>query len=82
MDVVLECPHCKMYFIINENDLNCRIIRHAVFKNTMTQINPHSSKKICDELVKNDKVIGCAKPSKIIKNENSSTYMAVECDYI
>lgn len=80
MDIIFECPHCKDYFIINEKELNCRIIRHAVFKNNMTQINPHSSKKICDELVEKNLVIGCAKPSKIINNGKS--YIAVECDYI
>ncbi len=81
MDIVLECPHCKMLFIMNKNELNCKIIRHAVFKENMCQINPHLSKKECDNLVANNLVIGCAKPSQIIKKEEEN-YIAVECDYI
>ena len=80
MDIILECCHCKMFFIMNENELNCKIIRHAVFKKNMSQINPHLSKEECDELVKKNLVIGCAKPSRIVKN--GETYEAIECDYI
>lgn len=80
MDIILECHHCKMFFIINENELNCKIIRHAVFKKNMEQINPHLPKKECDELVANNLVIGCAGPSKIVKIGDK--YVATVCDYV
>lgn len=80
MDIVLECPHCKLFFIMNVNELNCKIIRHAVFKNNMTQINPHLPKKECDDLITNDLIIGCAKPCQIIKKYNK--YVAIKCDYL
>ncbi len=80
MDLIFECPHCKLQFMVNEKELNCRIFRHAVFKANMEQINPHLPKKECDELVEKDLVIGCAKPSQIIKKGDE--YVAIECDYI
>jgi hypothetical protein len=80
MDIVLECPHCKIFFIMNENELNCKIIRHAVFKKNMCQINPHLPKNECDDLVEKKLVIGCAKPSQIIIKKDK--YIAIECDYI
>lgn len=81
MDYIFECPHCKNYFIMNEREFNCAIIRHAVYKGNYMQINPHMSKNECDILLKNDLVIGCAKPARIIKNDKNE-YIAVECDYI
>jgi hypothetical protein len=82
MDIVFECCHCKLLFIINENDLNCCIIRHASYKEDTTKpVNCHLSKVECDKLVENDLVVGCCKPLKIIKNDDN-TYSAIECDYI
>lgn len=80
MDIVLECPHCQIFFIVDKKDLNCMIFRHAVFKKNMEPINPHSPKKVCDDLVNKNLVIGCAKPIKII--QNNDTYEAIICDYI
>ena len=80
MDIYFICPHCTGSFIINEKDLNCMIVRHAVFKHNMEPINPHASKQICDDLVQNNLVIGCAKPIQIIKKEKE--YAAIECDYV
>lgn len=80
MDIVFECPHCKHIFVMNINELNCRIIRHAVFKNNFVQVNPHLSKEECDKLVKEDLVYGCCKPAKIIQNNDE--FVAIECDYI
>ena len=80
MDIILECPHCKGAFIMNEKELNCMIVRHGALKANMEQINPHLPKVECDKLVQNNLVVGCAKPCKIIKNDN--VYVAIECDYI
>lgn len=81
MDIVFECPHCKDCFIMNEKELNCKIIRHAVFKNNLEQVNPHLPKSECDRLVSEELVLGCCKPSKIMQNEKNE-YVAIECDYI
>ena len=41
--LIVNCPHCNEFIIIEE--INCKIFRHGVFKNTRIQIDPHSSKK-------------------------------------
>ena len=61
-----NCPHCFSEIIVQQNELNCRIFRHAVMKNTYRQVNPHLSKIECDKLLTEDKVIGCCKPFEII----------------
>ena len=80
MDVVLNCPHCQDFIIVNESQINCSIFRHAVYKNTMQQISPHESKINCDKLIETNSVYGCAKPFKVIKEKNK--YITIICDYI
>ena len=76
MDLILTCPHCFDTIIVNEKQLNCRIFRHAVYKKSLRQIPPHSSKEKCDKLVEENKVYGCAKPSKYVNGKLEI------CDYI
>ena len=78
-NLLVQCPHCKYPVLIEQ--LNCRIFRHGVFKINCTQINPHASKESCDFYVKNDLILGCGKPFKIIQNQDD-TFIAVICDYI
>ena len=77
MEVVI-CPHCKESIIIEE--INCAIFRHAVLKINNQQINPHSSKDICDSLIEKKLIYGCGKPFQLIKKDNKLE--AVICDYI
>ena len=77
MEVVI-CPHCKESIIIEE--INCAIFRHAVLKINNQQINPHSSKDICDELIEKKLIYGCGKPFQLIKKDNKLE--AVICEYI
>jgi len=56
--------------------LNCKIFRHAIFKNGGIQLNPHASKEECDKVIKDNLVYGCAKPFEIINEK------AVKCEYI
>lgn len=77
---IFECPHCNDYIIVHKNELNCRIFRHAVYKINNEQINPHSSKDICDKLFNEDLIYGCAKPFQILSYDDS--YYAEICDYI
>jgi len=66
------------FFIINMNynKITCGIFRHAINKKTLLQINPHTSKELCDLYINNNLVYGCAKPFTIINNNIE------KCDYI
>jgi len=82
-DHIFICIHCGDKFVINENDFNCKILRHAVFKNTLKEINPHTSKEECERLVNEGLVYGCAKPLRIKEERNYNGNYEIEiCDYI
>jgi hypothetical protein len=76
-----KCPHCNNYIAVEKNQVNCGIFRHAVYKNDNNPIDPHATKNICDELVKTDKVYGCAKPFKLVIMNDGTNYVT-SCDYI
>ena len=78
LDLIINCPHCNDIVLIEE--LNCKIFRHGIIKNTCEQINPHATKIECDNYIKNNLVYGCAKPFRIIEYENN--YSVEICDYI
>jgi len=59
-------PHCDEHILIEK--INCAIFRHAVIKTNGNQLNPHSNKTICDNLILNNAIYGCGKPFKVIKN--------------
>ena len=74
------CPHCEGGIEVFTSDINCKIFRHAYLKCNKQQINPHTPKNVCCELVKRDLVIGCAKPFRlVIKNDKITVE---KCDYI
>lgn len=75
-----ECPYCKEYIIIYDNELNCRIFRHGVYKIDMKQIDSHASKIICDKLYNEKLIYGCGKPF-MIKNINGKNNIE-KCNYI
>jgi len=81
---IIQCPHCQEFIIIQE--LNCKIFRHGTYKNTGEQIQPHSSKEVCDELFINGRIYGCGKPFRIIVLEDNSVngpiWKVEICDYI
>jgi len=72
---IIKCPHCKIDIIIEE--INCRIFRHAVYKATGEQMNPHSSKEECDKAIEEGTVYGCAGPFLLDTSNNP-----VICGYI
>jgi hypothetical protein len=89
------CPYCKEIIIIE--DIACGIFRHAIFKDTYQQIPPHSPKEFCDLLRREEKILGCGYPFKVIfikrniaveddneeiDNKDINVLIAVECDYI
>lgn len=74
------CPHCAAGIEVFISDVNCKIFRHAYLKCNKQQINPHTPKNVCDELVKRDLVIGCAKPFRLVIN--SGKIIVEKCNYI
>lgn len=75
------CPHCDGKIEVEIGQLNCRIFRHAYYKNSYRQIPPHAPKAQCDKLVAGNKVYGCAKPFRINGNPGGG-FVAVKCGYI
>lgn len=78
--IICNCIHCTGTIIIKISEINCTIFRHGVFKHNNEQINPHLPKEACEELIKNKSIFGCAKPFRIIINNNE--YFIENCDYI
>ena len=77
--IILQCPYCLDYYIIYKKELNCRIIRHGIYKENYKQIDPHLCKEECDRLVKENLIYGCGKPSEIIIENNE--YKCIICEY-
>lgn len=78
MELIIICPYCSDCILIQQ--LNCKIFRHGVYKDSGKQINPHMKKEKCDLLKNQNKIYGCGKPFMIIIENND--YKAIECDYI
>ena len=75
--LIKKCPHCNIDIIIFKCELNCRIFRCGLFKSNLQQINPHAPKEICDKLLADDLIYGCAKPFRITDS------LEIEpCEYI
>ena len=75
---IVICPHCQEYIEIIQ--INCAIFRHASFKVSGQQIDPHTSKDICDQYIKDNIIYGCGKPFQVIVKDNILS--AEICDYI
>ena len=77
---IFNCPQCSEPVEVDKKQTNCCIFRHAIYKHDMKQVNPHTPKPKCDQLIKDNKVFGCCKPFKFVF---SSTGNYVEkCGYI
>ena len=79
---IFECPQCNLLIQVKRNEINCKIFRHAILKSSNQQINPHSSKDYCEELITNDLVYGCAKPFCIKVDKNNVPIYVESCGYI
>lgn len=87
---IFQCPNCGGIVQVEQGQLNCRIFRHGYFfvktgpKSDelvlTTQMNPHESKEVCDQLVQDNKVIGCAKPFRVV--ERDGLKIVETCGYI
>jgi hypothetical protein len=76
----LECPHCNAIVEIHQNEINCAIFRHGIYKETYQQMNPHTSKEECDHALQTNRIYGCGKPFRMIKEGDN--YKLEICDYI
>ena len=76
--MIIQCPHCDQWIEIIE--LRCRIFRCGIYIKNQKQIDPHSSKKKCDDLVEKKLIYGCGKPFLIKKQQND--FNVEKCDYI
>lgn len=65
------CPHCGGEIQVMRQEINCQIFRHAVFKDSMTQINPHASQEECKVLIENQNIYGCGKPFRLVFEHES-----------
>lgn len=78
----VTCPHCGQFIEIVE--LNCRIFRCGVMKDSFQQIDPHLSKENCDQLVSKKKIYGCGNPfyAHDVSGVSSNSILCLPCDYI
>jgi hypothetical protein len=83
VDHVFTCLHCNEPFIVSDNEFNCRILRHGVYKHNLQPIHPHATKEECDALLRDHAIYGCAGPLQIIEKASSSSLYDIRiCDYI
>jgi hypothetical protein len=82
-DLVLMCPHCEGAVLVAKTELNCRIFRHAVYKATGQPISPHAPQAMCETLLAQDAVVGCAKPFRVVDDSTTpGQYRTEACPYI
>jgi len=84
-DIFLDCPHCSGLVVIHESDINCKIFRHAIWKDekkqTKTPFGPHTSKAICDQSFIDKTIYGCGKPFKLIRKTKKDVPVLERCSY-
>lgn len=80
------CPHCDGGIIVLNNEVACKIFRHAVIKPSCFDstfpksclVNPHESKDNIDKLISTGAIYGCGRPIRM-----TNDFKSVEiCDYI
>ena len=79
-EIYIVCPHCLFPILIMKKDINCAIFRHGVYKYSGKQMDPHTKKRICDEVKRRGLIYGCGKPFQLKRNKRK--YYAVPCGYI
>lgn len=84
--LIFDCPHCNLPTQVLIAELACRIFRHASyfeqkndFRIPTNQVDPHLPQEQCEQLVREDRVIGCCKPFEIIVD--GDIYKVQTCEY-
>ena len=72
-----ECCRCGQAFIVERDQLNCRIFRCGIIKTSGVQLEPHATRGVCEYYYNNGLLYGCGKPFRIDDN-----LQVVKCDYI
>lgn len=72
---IVLCPHYGDSIIIEQ--INCRIFRHAIYKTTGEQMDPHASKEVCEKARMDGVIYGCARPFLL-----EASGCAIICEYI
>jgi hypothetical protein len=75
--LLVECPWCKITIEVSE--LNCRIFRCGIFKDTLKQLEAHASQERCQAVL--NKIYGCGRPFQVVQRP-SGLEEAIKCDYI
>ena len=76
MTFLIKCPWCNIDIEVVE--MNCKIFRCGIYKSNNKQVPPHSKKVLCDKIVIEGLIWGCAKPFHI----NNPDGNPVKCGYI
>lgn len=63
----VNCPYCDGKVEILE--LNCRIFRHGIFKETGRQIGQHLKEDFVNKLLNENKIWGCGLQFKIQRDD-------------
>jgi hypothetical protein len=74
--LIINCPNCNISIEIIQ--LNCKIFRCGIYKDSGIQIPPHLPKNECDLLIIENRIYGCGKPFKILDDNTTP----IVCDYI
>ena len=57
-----QCPHCHLFCQVSQQEINCKIFRHGIYKRDFSFLDPHASKEVCDRVKSENLIWGCAKP--------------------
>lgn len=76
---IFECPHCDGVVQVNRGEIACSIFRHAIYKSTGEQLNPHAPKMVCDSLLEKGLIFGCGKPFQFFLEKEP---YVEECNYV
>jgi len=84
---VFSCPVCGGGVCVPEVELNCKIFRHGTVRATGQPLDPHAPREVCERLVSDGAVLGCARPFRVVAAPSNipgetATIIAVPCDYI
>ncbi len=77
--VCFTCPWCEIMISVELNQINCKIFRCGIHKDSLKQIDPHLEKTECNKLVQDGKIYGCGKPFQYV---DSDPPKVVKCDYL
>lgn len=74
------CPHCLCEAEVLQNQVACKIFRHAAFKANKQPINPHCPKAQCEENLAKDLVYGCTGPFEF-NSQPGGGFKVQICEY-